>query len=225
MMASHLLLAAALTFSTSAPASEAAAVAATTVTQGSNTSPRVFLNAFARCLARARPDAARAVVNLPTASREQMAAAAGILNGDDGCGGAREFELPGGGLTLVGGLAEALLAAEPQSRSVVALASWNDDAIGRSLLRPRNGNEDMGICVVRRAPQQTASLLATTPDTLAETRAIQALVQHLGPCAPAGATMAFDKPTIRAQLAIALYRAGSFLRTAPATASIAPSRN
>jgi hypothetical protein len=129
------------------------------------------------------------------------------------------------GLSLIGGLAEGLLEEEPQRRNIATLASWSEEDVSTSALRPRNGNEDLGLCVLRRAPQETQRILESVPGSVGEDRAVRALVPHLGPCSPAGANLRFDKATVRAQLAIALYRAAAFLRTAPATASVAPSRN
>ena len=219
MIATHLFLAAALTVSGSAPASAGLPLSSLAASQASAMSPRQVLNSFARCLAGTRTDGARTVLALPTASNEQMAAAAAMLNGNDACGPDEEFELDVRGLGLIGGLAEGLLDAQAQTRNIATLASWNDEAIGRTGLRPRNGNEDLGLCVVRRAPQETDRLLASAPDSAGERQAFSAIVPHLGPCAPAGTSMRFDRPTIRAQLAIALYRASAFLRTAP-TASV-----
>lgn len=225
MMTVHLFLAAALTVSAHAIPSAGVTSVSEASSQASAASPRQVLNSFARCLARTRADAASAVLALPTATREQMIAAAGMLSGRDDCSPAGEFELELGGLGLLGGLAEGLLAAQPQERNVATLASWSDEAIERTSLRPRNDNEDMALCVLRRAPQETHSLLSSAPDSGGEQQALRALVPHLGPCAPAGATLTFDKPTVRAQLAIAAYRAAAFLRTAPATASATPARN
>jgi len=217
MIASHLFLVAALTVSGSAPASVVLPLASNAASQAAAVSPRQTMNGFARCLAAARIDMARGVLSLPTASNEQMAAAAAMLNGGDPCGGDGEFELDLRGINLIGGLPAGPLAAQPQTRKVATLASWDDETISRSALRPRNGNEELGLCVVRRAPQEAQRVLETAPDSAAEQQAISAIVPHLGPCTPAGASLRFDRPTIRAQLAIALYRASTFLRTASAT--------
>jgi hypothetical protein len=219
MIATHLVLTAALTVSANAPAS-VLPLSSYAATQAQAASPHQVLNSFARCLAQAKPDMARAVLALPTGSREQMAAAAGMLNGNDPCGPDRgEFELDIRGLGLIGGLAEGLLDVQSQTRNMATLASWNDQAIDGSGLRPRNANEDLGLCVVRRAPDETRRLLGTASGSSGEQQAVNAIVPHLGPCSPAGASLSFDRPTIRAQLAIALYRAAAFLRTAPATAA------
>lgn len=224
MMVTQLFIAAALTVSAAPPPSAGLPVSAA-ASQAMAGTPRQVLNSFARCLAKVRAQTARTVLALPTASQEQQRAAVLMLTANDGCGPKENFELDVGGLGLVGGLAEGLLDAQPQARGGLSLASWTDEAINGTSLRPRNANEDLGLCVVRRAPQQTQRLLASAPDSAGEQQAVRALVPHLGPCAPAGATLTFDTPTVRAQLAIAMHRAASYLSTSPATASAAPTRD
>jgi hypothetical protein len=222
MMATHLLIAAALTVSgATAPSAGAPAVAGAAI-EASEPGSRLVLNRFARCLAKERADSVRAVFTLPTGSREQQNAAMLLLNGYDRCGPAEEFAIDPSGLSLVGDLAEGLLAVQPKARNIASLASWNDQAIDSSALRPRNVNEDLGLCVVQRAPQETQRLLASAPESVAEEQAIRAVVPHLGPCAPAGAKLTFDVPTVRGQIAIAAYRAATFLSAAPATAPAPP---
>lgn len=222
MMTTHLFLAALLTVSGSTDASTEVA-ASQPRRSSSAASPRQVLNSFARCLAQVKNEPARALLALPSVSREQILAAGPLISGNDRCGGNAEVEVEEIG--LLGGLAEGLLQSEPQARNLASLSTWSDGAVSRSELRPRNGHEDMGLCIVRRAPREVNALLASVPDSPGEGRAIGALRPYLGPCAPAGSTLSLNRVMIRTQLAIAAYRAAAFLRRNPTLASSAPQRN
>ena len=214
MMISHLFLAAAATISSGAqPTGQVTAPAY-------SGTPRQVLNELARCIASRRPNDARAALALPAGSPEQLAAANVLMNGTDGCGAGGAFEIDMHAMGLVGGLAEGLLDAQRTPRQLASLSSWNSEAIGRSALRPRNANEDFSLCVVRSAPQEAQRVVAARPDTPDERAAMTALVPHLSQCAPQGATLRFDRATVRGQVAVGLHRAASFLATAPAQASI-----
>jgi prephenate dehydrogenase len=76
-------------------------------------------------------------------------------------------------------------------------------------LQARNISEDMGLCIVRRDPEAVRRLLTTTPAQKDESAAIRSLIPHLAPCAPAGAPLKMNKPSLRALLAASLFRAAT----------------
>lgn len=219
MMISHLFIAAAAVVSSGAQPTGAIT---TPAFQGS---PRQVLNQLTRCIASRRASDVRAALALPVGSNEQLAAANALMNGTDGCGAGGPFEIEMHGMGLVGGLAEGLIDAQRTPRHLASLSSWTSEAIGSSALRPRNANEDFGLCVIRRAPQEAQTLVATRPDTPEERSAVSALVPHLSNCAPVGATLRFDRSTVRGQIAVGLYRTADFLARTPSTASIGSGRN
>ncbi len=64
----------------------------------------------------------------------------------------------------------------------------------------------LGECVVRTAPAQARSVIATAIDTPAELQSLNALGPMLGQCIKAGETVSLDRISVRGALAIAYYR-------------------
>lgn len=64
----------------------------------------------------------------------------------------------------------------------------------------------LGECIVRRDTQAALALLNTEYDSAAERPAFQALGNALAGCVPKGETVALDRTTVRAGIAIAAFR-------------------
>lgn len=104
---------------------------------------------------------------------------------------------------LAGGMAERLLLARAKPAYFPSLVAY--DAT-KPPIAVRNPAEMTAICVVRAEPSKTFTLFQTEPTTKDETRAMQAIGPALLDCVKAGQKMSFNKPGLRAMLALAAYR-------------------
>jgi hypothetical protein len=75
--------------------------------------------------------------------------------------------------------------------------------------------------VVRIAPQDAKTLLATVPDNVEETVRFKALQPAMGRCLPEGATLKFGRTTLRGTIAVNYYRLAMAARAAAATTGTA----
>lgn len=165
------------------------------------------MNAFAQCFARQRERASEAIVQLPYFSEEQGAATRRLISSYERCLGDNEVQLRFPVQLLVGGMAEYFILRRYEGVDISALTALDDAAIMRAGLSGRNGYENLAVCVVRRDPASARALVATAPRTEAERTVIARLVPHLAPCVPADFTMSFDRGSLRALMAIGVYRA------------------
>jgi hypothetical protein len=165
------------------------------------------MHGLARCVGRQKARGSEALLALPIASAEQGKAARRLVGGAESCmgtsGAAVHFESP----ALAGGLAEQLVLDRYSKAETAFLAGMSDQEQEKRGLAPRNLSEDFGLCVLRRDPATVRSLIETKPAEAEEGALIRKLIPHFGPCAPASATISFEKPAIRTLLAYALYRA------------------
>ena len=149
-------------------------------------------------------------------SAEQNKAMDRYFDKFDGClGASREFdELRSGSLLTLGGAAEWFIGTKFKKANLASLTGMTDEALMKTEFRPRTDLEDLGLCIVRKDITKAQVLLATKPTTEAEKAAIKAIKVELGPCIRAGVELKLNTPTIRAIVALAVYRAASKIEAA-----------
>lgn len=162
---------------------------------------------YATCLARSRPRWAEAMIALPFMSEDQAAAVQRDQGGEEDCMGYSGLELSFRAPVLIGGMAEYLIESRYRAAPLEPVSHLGDADVEARALTPRNGYEDLALCVVRRNPAAVRALLRTPPASAAERAGARDLAPDLGPCVPQGQTIAFDAGALRGLLAVSLYRA------------------
>ena len=168
---------------------------------------RQAMRTFAGCVARARRRWAESALTLPFLSSEQNDYVRRGFGGFDDCMGYSGLELRFYPPSMVGGMAEELIATRYRSAGLDPIVQLTDESLESRGLVPRNVNEDFGLCVVRRDPALVREFLATRPAASEERTGAGRLAPHLGACLYQGQTLDFRLPALRALLAPALYRA------------------
>jgi hypothetical protein len=168
-------------------------------------------NQFGQCIARREAKGVRAALGLPFASPEQKKALDRYIEQFDGClGASNAFDIMVTTPTLLAGSAsEYYLNTIYKKTELGFLQSLDDVLIAKTPFAPRNGYEDLALCIVRRDPQAVRALVKTLPISKLEAEAISKLVPFVGPCVPQGMTMKLGRPSLRALVAYGLYRAVS----------------
>lgn len=186
--------------------------------QGVDVTRRV-INTYGRCVARNRSRLAETILALPLRSDEQEATVRRVLGGEDGCLGTGDRTLRLAPPLVVGAMAEWFVADRYDAFDLPSLSRISDERFAEIGLAPRNAYEDFALCVVHRAPLAVRALVETEPAGSGEETAFARLTPHLGPCLPQAQTLAFNRATLRAYLAVGLYRALSVTASATAMSS------
>jgi hypothetical protein len=107
------------------------------------------------------------------------------------------------GVVLAGNFAEHLL-----SDKFTAAALSADLARDRAAtpIAARSDQEAISLCIVMRAPQESAALFQTEVTSDKEKEAMQALAPHLSACIQQGTELRTNRIGLRALLALAAYR-------------------
>lgn len=180
----------------------AAASAQTTTVDPAVDTPaqRRILKNLTACIARLRPGWARNALSHPYLSREQATAAGAVVSGRDNCLGPNEVEVVFRTSTMIGSLAEHFVVTE--------LPRVDFPGVTRTLARlePRNASEDFALCVASRDPTAARDLVASEVGSSRETAAGQRFTQHIDFCTNPGEDLTVDLQSLRAMVAIALYR-------------------
>lgn len=100
-----------------------------------------------------------------------------------------------------------VFASEPIDLTQMITDSGNKDQLRFLIL------QDFGSCVVRSNPEVAAAFIVELAGSEKEQEALDQLVPLLGPCLPEGSELAFSKSMLSAQLAEALYRDLSAVKT------------
>lgn len=125
-----------------------------------------------------------------------------ISKGHDRCitpGGRLSF----GGLLFAGNLAEHLLADKFTSTALATELGRDRTA---TPVAARSTTEAISLCVIMRAPGESAALFRTEVMSDAEKTAMQALGPQLSGCIEEGTEFRTNRPGLRALLALASYR-------------------
>lgn len=167
------------------------------------------LRGVASCLVERQPVAARALMAMNPGSEEYRGAMRRLVETPREC--APQRRLGFSSLLLAGALAEALLHVE--ARDAGFAARLRIDPVRP--IRARDETEYMSLCVAGTAPAAVASLLATPPASAEERAAVDAVTPRLNPCLAAGVSANFNRPALRALLALAALRISAHNATAP----------
>ena len=167
------------------------------------------MHRFAGCLAAKRPREVRETLQLDYTSPDYQAHMHALSQGSS-CAAPGKLRM--NGLLFAGSLAEAAFLAdhgrEPVSRLLPA------DWASKPPLTTHNEVDVMAYCTVQKAAQGVRELLDTQPASAAEDSALRAIGPVLPLCVSQGTQARFNKPGLRAQLALALYRAVDHFRSA-----------
>lgn len=106
------------------------------------------------------------------------------------------------GVVVPGFLAEASLRRETVTDPVAAVAFRP----GGRVIAARDEGEATALCTVRKQPAEVWALLQTKPGQADEDAAIKSLVPTVGACTAEGTQAGFNKPGLRAVLALAYRR-------------------
>lgn len=166
-------------------------------------------NQFGQCLARREGKSMKRVLELSYGSGEQRKAMFGVMDSFDGClGDSEDFDqLATTGTLTAGGASEYFLKVEAKPEDIVAVKGMTDEALAASAFKPRNGAEELALCVVRSSPEGVARLGRTIPTSKAEKAAVAAVLPSVGPCVREGQKLQLNAPSLRALLSYGLYRA------------------
>lgn len=156
------------------------------------------LHNFAVCAVQQTPAGAEALLAMDPNSDEHRKAVKRFAKGHSRCITPRQ-ELKFTGLPFAGALAEALIAARYEKSALAAKAA------GAPTTEAKNLIEAIGRCVAQENSAAVERVLATDPGTPEETAALQLTTSTLPSCTPAGQTMTFNKPAVRAMYALGAY--------------------
>jgi hypothetical protein len=161
-----------------------------------------MLHDFTRCVAKERGAQVRRVLRLDYRTDAYRRSLRNLAADIHPC---RPFRgiLRMSGLLLVGGLAEALLPKELTGATLASRAAFDPSS---PAIAARDDGEYLGLCAVRKMPDQVAALLATAPASAEEKDAAATISRDLGPCLKAGSSAKLNRPGLRALLALAAYR-------------------
>lgn len=161
---------------------------------------RASLRVLSHCLAKARPRWARQILAHPYLSKEQASMATMALAGNDTCVRGPEAEVTIRTSGLVGSLAEYFLVANGAGTSVSRISQMLDR------VPALNASEDFALCVASRDPVAARDLAISEPGGSAEAGAVQRLGAAIKPCRKPGESSEIDLQSLRALMAVALYR-------------------
>jgi hypothetical protein len=102
-----------------------------------------------------------------------------------------------------GALAEALVKFDVKPADLPRRLAYDP---AREVIAARSPTEAMALCTAMKAPEATATLLATEPATPEETKAMQPLGSVLMDCLAKDVKLELNKPALRAVLALAAWR-------------------
>ncbi|HTU12770.1 MAG TPA: hypothetical protein VMG08_17910 [Allosphingosinicella sp.] len=173
---------------------------------------RRVMRTYAACLVRNRSRVASEISAATYGSEDQFRLIRRHLAGADDCMGASGLSMSVNPATLSGALAEVGLETRYASADLAPVTALSDEDIGRLNLTPRNGQEDLGLCVARRAPAAVRAWALTEPGSPEDNAAGRRVVPDVGPCVVQGQSLNANLVGLRAILAAGLYRALSAVR-------------
>ncbi len=160
------------------------------------------LRQFARCIVQHEPGRAGSLIVGDYTSEAYQVALRRLATSNNDCLPA-ESRLASAGVLLAGNLAEELLPGVAPRGTLAQRVAFNAAA---APFRAHDEGEVMSLCVVRAAPAETETLLVTAQGSAGEAAALRAITPQIGPCLASGAAIRFNRPGLRALLALAAYR-------------------
>lgn len=156
---------------------------------------------FARCAANRSEPGAIKLLDMNASSAEHQRAVMRFAKGHDDC--APNSKIKFSTLLFEGGLAEQLIEEKAPGRALTAAIAYD---AGKPQITAHNVVDVIGMCVVRKAPEETSALFATEPTSKDEDRALRAIGPALVSCVSTGQTMKTNREGLRAVLALSAYR-------------------
>jgi len=164
-----------------------------------------------QCIAARSPETARRVLAMDFESSEYRRMLKAMGSGSAPCL-APGTDYRSSGLLFAGSIAEGLLKTEFNGTDLAASFAFDP---ARAPIDARSASEEMALCMVMRAPRQTADLLQTPPASREEAADEDLLAPLLSDCLKKGAKLELNRPAMRSLLALAAYR----IVTAPKAAA------
>jgi hypothetical protein len=158
---------------------------------------------FAACIVDTTPRGAEELLGLDYRSPEYVKKMDRLTQGhaDSRCINASRMR--SSGVLIAGGMAERLLIEKVKPDHFASLVVYD---ASKAPIEARSPTEMTSMCVVRAEPARTFAIFQTEPTTPDEGHAMQAIGPALLNCVKAGQKMSFNKPGLRAMLALAAYR-------------------
>lgn len=173
---------------------------------GSPSKPREVraLHSLAACVAGKREADVRRVLAIDFREREYGRELRRLAGREASCGKLiGNSTIRADGVLFAGTLAELLVERDLGGGDLAPRVAYD---ASRPVLEARNGAELMAVCVVRRAPAETISLLRTEAASAAEIEQLRAMSAALSGCIPPGQQVRLNRESIRALLSLAAYR-------------------
>lgn len=167
---------------------------------------RQVVQAFSTCLFSERRPLANLVLAAPYSSDRQVAVIRDAMQGEQDCLGRSGLAMAVSAPTLAGALAEAGVHARFAAADFSRVSALTDAEVARDGLMPRNGYEDLALCVVRAGPAAVKDFISTEPGSTFEQVAFHAVVPLVAPCVPQGQNLSLDMAGLRSVVAVGLYR-------------------
>jgi len=168
---------------------------------------RRVMRTLAACLVRNNWRVANEILAMPYGSAEQVDVINRRVAGVHDCMGESGLTVGFSAPILAGALSEAALQTRFGTADLGRLTRLSADEITILALTPRNGFEDLGLCVARRAPEAVRAWAASEPGSEAEALARRVVLPQVGPCVDQGQPLRADLAGLRAILSASLYRA------------------
>jgi hypothetical protein len=168
---------------------------------------RRVMKTLAACLFRNNSRVAAEILAQPFGSAEKTAVIQRRVAGVHDCMGESGLTMGFDARALAGALSEVGLEARYATADLGRVTRLTADQITIFALAPRNGFEDHGLCVARRAPEAVRAWALSAPGSEAETAARRVVPPQVGPCVDQGQPLRADVVGLRAILSAGLYRA------------------
>ncbi|WP_337658427.1 hypothetical protein [Sphingorhabdus sp. Alg231-15] len=173
-------------------------------------SSRAGINVMSLCWAKKRPAQAKEALShlyMGNGQTRSLKKFFKLFRYDSSCMLSKNIGLNTPSATVIGGMAEYFVLLQHGSEAMDTLGNMAEADWQNIFMRPRNGSETFGKCVVQADRMKVFGLINTVPDTQPESAAFKALTPLLGQCLAEGDTISFNKNALRANLAFSLYRA------------------
>jgi len=155
---------------------------------------------FAACVADTTPKGAVNLLALDYRTKDYHEALNRLMQGHSDGRCISASVLRSDQILLAGGMAERLVIEKIRPDSFASAVAYDAK---KAPIAARSPAEMTAICVVRAEPTHTYAIFRSDPTSAEESHAMQAIAPALMNCIKAGQKMSFNKPGLRASLALA----------------------